>query len=146
MIYRQAQVSDIAGMQVVRHAVKENRLSDPGRITDADNEAFICKRGRGWVCEIENKVVGFSIVDLQENNIWALFLDPDYEGQGIGKELHRLMLDWYFSQTKTLVWLGTSPNTRAEKFYKMQGWRDVGIMSNGEVRFEMSFEQWMNRK
>lgn len=28
------------------------------------------------------------------------------------------MLDWYFKQTISNVWLGTSPKTRAEQFYR----------------------------
>jgi len=50
-------------------------------------------RGKGWVCKVDGEVVGFAIVDLKEHNIWALFLRPEFEGMGIGKELHRLMID-----------------------------------------------------
>ena len=60
---------------------------------------FITKRGKGWVCEIDNQIVGFSIADLKENNIWALFVHPNYDKQGIGRHLHDLMLNWYFNQT-----------------------------------------------
>ncbi|WP_316739553.1 GNAT family N-acetyltransferase [Pedobacter aquatilis] len=143
MIYREAKTTDIPQIQIVRHTVKENTLSNPALVTDADCEEFITKKGKGWVCEIDNQVVGFSIVDLQDNNIWALFLRPEFEGNGIGKELHRLMLDWYFSQTKETVWLGTAPNTRAEQFYTQQGWRNVGMVNKGEVKFEMSYEDWV---
>jgi GNAT superfamily N-acetyltransferase len=50
-------------------------------------------RGKGWVCEINNEIVGFSIADLKGNNIWALFLRPEFEKLGIGKRLHDIMLD-----------------------------------------------------
>ena len=95
------------------------------------------------MCEIDGNIVGFSIVDLKENNIWALFLMPEFEEKGIGKALHRLMMDWYFNQTKKMVWLGTAPNTRAEKFYEKQGWKNVGMVNKGEVKFEMSYEDWI---
>ena len=143
MIYRQAEISDIPQIQIVRHSVKENTLSNPLLVTDADCEEFLTERGRGWVCEIDGKIVGFSIVDLQENNVWALFLRPAFEGKGIGKALHRLMMDWYFNQTKEMIWLGTAPNTRAEKFYEKQGWKNVGMVNKGEVKFEMSYEDWI---
>ena len=97
MIFREAQISDIPQIQVVRNSVKENMLSDPALITDKDCEEFLTKRGKGWVCEIENSIVGFAIADLQDDNIWALFLHPDHEGKGIGKALHDTMLNWYFS-------------------------------------------------
>ncbi|WP_316797423.1 GNAT family N-acetyltransferase [Pedobacter agri] len=101
------------------------------------------QRGKGWVCEVEGEIVGFSIVDLKENNVWALFLRPEFENKGIGKELHRLTMDWYFSKTKQAVWLGTAPNTKAERFYELQGWKKVGMVNKGEVKFEMTYEDWV---
>jgi GNAT superfamily N-acetyltransferase len=142
MIFREAQVSDIPQIQVVRHSVKENVLSDPALVTDEDCKTFLTVRGKGWVCEIEDTIVGFSIADLQENNIWALFVHPDHEGKGIGNRLHKEMLDWYFTQTKEKVWLGTSPNTKAERFYRGKGWKEAGLHGKGEIKFEMSFEDW----
>ncbi len=142
LFYREAQLEDIQQIQVVRHAVKENTLSDPSLVTDRDCEDFMFKFGKGWVCEVNQKVVGFSIVDLKKNNIWALFVDPAFEKQGIGKKLHDLMIHWYFTQTQHTVWLGTAPNTRAEKFYAHCGWKNVGMVNNGEVKFEMSFEDY----
>ena len=144
MIFRTAKTTDITAIQIVRHTVKENILSDPALVTDKDCEEFITQRGKGWVCEIDGAIVGFSIVDLKEHNIWALFLRPEFEGKGIGKELHRLMMDWYFDQTHEPVWLGTSPNTRAEEFYTRQGWKKAGVVNKGEVKFEMSYEDWRN--
>ena len=113
MIIREAEIKDIKQIQIVRNSVKENALSNPNFVTDNDCVEFITVRGKGWVCEINNQVVGFSIADLKESNIWALFLLPQYEKLGIGKQLHNTMLNWYFKQTKTTVWLGTAPKTRA---------------------------------
>ena len=73
---------------LVRHLVKENVLSNSGLVTDADCEEYITVRGKGWVSEIDNVIVGFAIADLKDNSIWALFIQPEYEGKGIGKELH----------------------------------------------------------
>jgi GNAT superfamily N-acetyltransferase len=146
MTIREATVNDITQIQVVRNSVRENTLSDPNLVTDRDCEEFMTVRGKGWVCEIDEEVVGFSIADLKDNNIWALFLRPEFEGRGIGRQLHDVMLDWYFQQAKTNVWLGTSPNTRAEKFYRYLGWTEIGTHGKGEVKFEMTFENWANRK
>jgi GNAT superfamily N-acetyltransferase len=142
MIFREATVADIPQIQIVRHAVKENVLSDPSLVTDADCKEFITRRGKGWVCVIENVIIGFAIADLQDDNIWALFVTPEYEGKGIGKKLQRMMLDWYFAQGKQSVWLGTSPNTRAETFYLKTGWKENGLRSNGEIKFEMGIDDW----
>lgn len=142
MIFREAKIEDIKQIQVVRNAVKENTLSNPNLVTDQDCEEFMTVRGKGWVCEIDNTIVGFAIADLKENNIWALFLDPEFEGKGIGQKLHKIMLDWYFTQTKHTVWLGTAFNTRAENFYKKAGWTEVGLHGTKETKFEMTYENW----
>lgn len=142
MIFREAKVGDISEMQAIRNAVKENQLSDPALVPDSDVEDFITRRGRGWVCQIGEYIVGFAIADLEDDNIWALFIHPKHEGKGIGKALHRLMMDWYFEQGKEKVWLGTAPGTRAEKFYHGCGWRETGTHGKGEIKFEMTRSEW----
>ncbi len=143
MNYREAIINDIAQIQFVRNAVKENMLSDPALVPDKDVEVYMTKRGKGWVCEVDEIIVGFAIVDLLENNVWALFVHPDFEARGVGKKLHQVMMDWYFDQTKEKIWLGTDPKSRAEKFYRMQGWKAVGVHGKGEMKFEMDFETWL---
>lgn len=98
---------------------------------------FITIRGKGWVCEIDKQIVGFVFVDLKENNIWALFLDPKFESNGIGQVLHNTMVDRYFTQKKN-VWLGTAINTRAGKFYRKADWSEVGSHGAKEIKFELS--------
>ncbi|MCL9806308.1 GNAT family N-acetyltransferase [Flavobacterium amniphilum] len=142
MIFREAKLEDIDQIQVVRNSVKENTLSDPGLVTNKDCEEFMFERGKGWVCEIDNQIVGFAIADLKENNIWALFLDPAFEKKGIGRKLHQIMMDWYFSQTDEKVWLGTAFNTRAEQFYRQAGWTEAGTNGSKEIKFEMTKEDW----
>ena len=146
MIFREALITDIPQIQIVRNSVRENRLSDPGLVPDKDVEEYIIHRGKGWVCEINNRIVAFAIADLQDDNIWALFLHPDHEGKGIGKRLHDTMLDWYFDQNKNSVWLGTSPGTRAEGFYRKAGWSETGTHGKGEVKFEMTKNEWIVAK
>ena len=142
MIFREAHTSDIKQIQVVRNAVKENVLSNPGLVTDKDCVEYLTLRGKGWVCENDGTIIGFAIADLIDNNIWALFVHPEYDQQGIGKKLHDIMLNWYFDQQKEMVWLSTSSNTRAEKFYRMQGWKEVGLYGKGEIKFVMRVEEW----
>ncbi|NLR82542.1 GNAT family N-acetyltransferase [Chitinophaga eiseniae] len=142
MIIREARLHDIPQIQTVRNAVRENMLSNPNLVTDQDCETFLFTRGKGWVCEIGRQVVGFSIVDLQEHNIWALFVHPEFDKQGIGRQLHDVMLDWYFTQTDTPLWLGTAPGTRAASFYQKAGWKETGVHGKGEIKFEMTVDQW----
>lgn len=146
MKFREATIDDIPQIQVVRNLVKENQLSNPALVSDKDCEEFLTVRGKGWVCEVDGKIVGFSIADLVGNNIWALFLDPQYEKKGIGRILHNLMMDWYFAQTMDTAWLSTSPKTRAENFYRKAGWRETGIYGKGEIKFEMSYLDYLQHK
>ena len=142
MIFREAFSTDIPSIQLVRNSVTENTLSDPALVPDADVEDYIKRRGRGWVCEINNHIVGFSIVSVIDHNVWALFIQPGFEKMGIGKRLHDVMMNWYFSQTNETCWLGTAPGTRAEMFYRTAGWTEIGTHGKGEIKFEMTIEQW----
>ena len=145
MIIRQAAINDIQQIQAVRNAVKENTLSDPGLVTDEDCATFITTQGKGWVCEMDGEIVGFAIADLRGNNIWALFMHPDFEKKGIGRLLHDTMLNWYFEQTTANVWLSTAPQTRAAGFYRKAGWKETGTYGRSEIKFEMSHHDWTTR-
>ncbi len=145
MKLREAQISDIPQIQIVRNAVKENTLSDPALVPDVDVEDYITRRGKGWVYENDNLIIGFSIVSLIDKNAWALFVLPRHEKQGIGRHLHDIMMYWYFTQTDETIWLGTAPGTRAEQFYRKAGWIKVGKHGKGELKFEMSVQHWKDR-
>ncbi|HEY6977762.1 MAG TPA: GNAT family N-acetyltransferase [Chitinophagaceae bacterium] len=142
MNFRGATTNDTEQLHSIRIAVKENILPDPLLITPTDYEAFLTVKGKGWICEIDNTIVGFAIIDLKEKNIWALFVHPDHERKGIGKQLQEIMLNWYFENNEDTLWLGTGPGTRAESFYRKSGWKEVGIRKNGEIKFEMSKSEW----
>lgn len=146
MAIRQATVADIDAMHAVRTGVRENRLTEPGRVTDRDYCTRLEVDGRGWVCEVDGEVVGFGIVDLARRNIWALFVAPGFERRGIGSALLTAMIDWAFAQGKEPLWLTTAPNTRAARFYCDAGWRQTGVDERGELRFELALAADANRR
>ena len=143
MEFRKATLADIPGMSRVRMAVNENVLSDPGRVTAESYRQMLVENGAGWVCEVNQTIVGFAIVDLSVSNIWALFIDPEYEGKGIGRKLHDMMLNYSFEQGTPQLWLSTGPGTRAETFYRKAGWHAKGLTADGELRFEMNKAQYI---
>jgi len=145
-VIRKAVKNDIPQIQFIRHSVKENVLSDPGLVTDGDCLEYLENRGRGWVVEVQNEIVGFAIADLVASQIWALFVHPDFQGLGIGRKLHDTMLDWYFAQTDRKVWLSTAPKTKAEIFYRNAGWKETGPYGSKEIRFEMEYDVWKPKK
>lgn len=146
MKIRRAVIGDIDAMHRVRTSVRENRLADPGRVRPEDYRAMLEEHGRGWVAEVEGRIAGFAIADRTRANVWALFVDPLREGEGIGRSLHEVMLDWLFSTDVERAWLGTEPGTRAERFYRANGWEQTAGGENGELRFEQTRERWESRR
>jgi GNAT superfamily N-acetyltransferase len=124
-------------MHRVRLAVRENMLSSPSVISESDYIAFIEVKGRGWVIEVDGEVVAFAVGDASDGNIWALFVDPDYEGRGYGKRLNATMVEWLRGQGLRRLWLTTDPDSRAAGFYAAVGWRYVCMTESGEARFEL---------
>lgn len=145
MTVRPATEADLEGMHRVRMSVLENRLSEPSSVQPHHTLSMLREHGRGWVAEADGAVVGFAVADRSRSNVWALFVDPEHEGRGLGRRLHDVMLEWFFSVGTERVWLGTDPGTRAERFYRSAGWELAGTEPNGEVRFEMSRERWLTR-
>ena len=139
---REATIEDIPKMHIVRTSVNENQLSNPNLISAEDYQHYLQDRGKGWVVDFDGILAGFAIVDIIDNNVWALFVHPKYEGRGCGKMLHDKMIDWYFSQTEKTIWLSTSPGTRAETFYDIAGWQRISLLSNGEIKFELQAATW----
>ena len=70
MILREATIDDIDNYMIVRMAVNENVLNNPALVPKKDNIDYLTKYGKGWVYEIDNKIVGFSIVGLTQRNFW----------------------------------------------------------------------------
>lgn len=142
---RVATEADVEEMQRIRRAVRENRLADPAAVQDHHVREMITERGRGWVAEVDGRVAGFAIGDLAGANVWALFVDPEFEGRGLGRRLHDAMMDWLFAAGLERVWLSTDPGTRAETFYRAAGWSPAGE-HRGEARYELSRAAWLARR
>lgn len=110
-------------MSRIRLSVTENVLSDPSRVTARMYEEYLAAAGRGWVAEIDGAVAAFCYADKNDGSIWALFVAPSYEGQGLAKELLSLAVNWIFDVGHPVARLDTGANTRADRFYAMQGWQ-----------------------
>ena len=146
MPLRLASTHDVDAMHAVRLAVRENALSDESRVLPEHYREMLKELGRGWVHEKSDKVVAFGIADHAHRNIWALFVAPGFEGQGIGRELLAVMVTWLFEQSRDPVWLTTGRNTRAEDFYSAAGWRAVGAAADSEMRFELAAGDFSGNK
>lgn len=132
-VFREALFGDIPHMTRIRLAVTENVLRDPRRITPQMYADFLEKDGRGWVALVDDNIVAFSYANKIDGSIWALFVDPRFEGQGLGKELLTRATRWLFSLGFRQVTLSTGTHTRAAQFYTRLGWRLASSSSGDSV-------------
>lgn len=60
-----------------------------------------------------------------------------YGGLGVGKGLLRLARDWLFSLGNKKVMLTTAADTRADRFYRTQGWERGETKDDIEVFYTL---------
>lgn len=111
--------------------------SPNGRISTEDLRRELEDTGRGWVVEVDSLIVAFPIGNAISGNIWALFVLPEAQGRGYGSRLHDVMVQWLRDQRAPTLWLTTGQATKACSFYEKRGWKRVGILGNGEARYEL---------
>lgn len=132
MIIRRARQGDHPRITEIRMAVKENILSDPGRVTIEDYIWFRDHPGI-WVWEENGDILGFSAADTRDGSIWALFVDPKHEQRGIGRRLFEKVLDVLRDDGHRISWLTTDSGSRAEGLYRAAGWKVIGTSPRGEA-------------
>lgn len=133
-LIRPALAEDQPRVSAIRMGVRENILSDPSKVTQAevdwyrDNAIFL-------VAEVAGEVVGFTCANHQTGLIWALFMDAAHEGRGIGRALLDAALARLAEAGHAQAWLTTDAGTRAERFYLRHGWQDMGRGQDGLIVF-----------
>lgn len=133
---RPASRSDLPRIFEIRDGVRENRLTDPSRVTEADAVWFIDNAAL-WVWEeADGSVTGFSGSDPRDGSIWALFVAPGHEGKGIGRALLDRSCDALREAGHQAAVLSTEPGTRAERHYRAAGWIVAGTNPRGELIFQ----------
>ena len=133
---RRGTIADIPRIREIRDSVRENRLSDPARVTEADIACFL-EYGPIWVWEEGNgAVAGFSAGDPRDGWVWALFVAPGHEGKGIGRALLKATCDRLREAGHASATLSTGPGTRAERHYRADGWSVTGETARGELVFQ----------
>ena len=128
---RRARLDERPRITEIRLAVRENRLTDPSRVTDADYLWFSENPGI-WVWEEDGDILGFSAADTRDGSVWALFIDPGHEGRGIGRALLAKACDVLRDAGHRIATLGTQPGSRADTFYRQAGWTALHIDQRGE--------------
>lgn len=136
---RLAKPADVDGMFFVRTAVTENiltmaQMADMG-ITQASVTEMLIISPCAWVAVEGDRVVGFSMIDPEEGSLFAAFVLPSHEGQGIGTRLV-LSAEKTLFQNHATAWLETGKATRAAGFYRRLGWGNERDIGQGDIRLE----------
>lgn len=132
---RKATLADRPRIYDVRMAVHENQLG-PKSVAKVDEIAtWIFENGTFWVWEEAGEIQGFSVADPRDGTIFGLFIHPDFEGRGIARALLPLACADLRAAGFVQATLTTGPGTRAERFYRLNGWQEIGRQENGEIIF-----------
>lgn len=128
----------------IRTAAKENpfpmeALISVG-ITEESVTQMLATTHRGWVCEVDENIVGFAMGNRSVGELWVVAVLLEHEGKGIGRRLMHLVQNWLFSEGWEKLWLvtGVAPSRAFRMYYKL-GWQDCGPVGEGvERRMEFS--------
>ncbi|HEY7297905.1 MAG TPA: GNAT family N-acetyltransferase [Xanthobacteraceae bacterium] len=131
---RKATGADRQRISEIRFAVRENRPSNPALIERLVDWLFA--NSTVWVWEEDGVIQGFSAADPRDESICALFVHPCYERRGIGRALLPLACDVLKDSGYTTAVLSTEAGTRAERFYRTDGWTEVGCKEDGQIIFQ----------
>lgn len=82
-----------------------------------------------WVMERGGAMVGYGLAMIQvgECHILNIAIDPDHQGQGLGRQMLRFLLDLAIRQMATSAFLEVrESNTRAIRLYESEGFNEIG--------------------
>ncbi|BCD89135.1 hypothetical protein PSm6_55420 [Pseudomonas solani] len=138
---RLATTGDIEALFAIRTSVVQNHLSreqmaelgiTPAVLADAIAAGPCC-----WIAEVDGVPAGFAMIDLDEGELFALFIRPEFEGVGLGRMLLQAAEEALF-QAHDSIWLVTDghEHIRANGFYQRHGWTLAGVVDERDVRYE----------
>jgi GNAT superfamily N-acetyltransferase len=123
--YRQMTERDVGDFYSVRFSVSENKIH-PHQVHLLNSNLLREKirQGGGSVCEYRGQVVGVCLPVITDKPfISALFVKPDFDGNGVGHTLLDRALAWLTAKGVKQVSLVTDPGSRADKIYQHLGWQ-----------------------
>jgi len=142
-LVRLATLADIDTLFAIRTAVLQNHLSraqladlgiTPQVLADSIREAPCV-----WVAHVNGQPAAFSMVNLAEGEVFAMFVHPAYEGRGLGRRLMAVAEAALFERHDRLFLVTDGRDEiRANGFYQRLGWSKVGQVDGDDVRYEKS--------
>ena len=104
---------------------------------------------RSWDCVHDSRVVGHCIADSATGEIVGLSVLSDYQGQGIGRRLLTLVVDWLRAAGAKRIWLAAPSDStlRAYGFYRAVGWVPTGERtSDGSEILVLERDLWTSHE
>lgn len=138
---RPATAADVEALFDIRTGVTQNHLSREQMaqmgIDAAALATTLSAAPCAWLAEVEGQPVAFSMVDLDDACLFALFVRPSHEGRGLGSAVLAPAEAALFAR-HARIWLSTDGREviRANGFYRRHGWQVVAVLEDGDVRYE----------
>lgn len=140
-VVRVATVGDIEALFEIRTSVVQNHLSReqmtelgiiPQVLADSINEAPCA-----WIAEVQGKPAAFSMVDLAEGEVFAMFVLPAYENRGLGRLLMAVAEQALFEHHEEIFLITDGRgDVRANGFYQRLGWSVIDDVDGDDVRYQ----------
>jgi GNAT superfamily N-acetyltransferase len=146
LVFAEAAPADLDAMMAVRESVAQNILRGSVEDERSAYEALLSSGGNAWTCKIGGFLRGFAIADAKTQRLRALFVDPSFARDGIGRGLHNAAVDWLLAQGAPALRLVTEPGTAAERFFRKAGWRLEDADDEGDHIFKLRPEAWARRR
>jgi iron(III)-enterobactin esterase len=78
----------------------------------------------GWVAWANRSLIGFSMANRTNGEVWAMAIAPEWEGKDIDRELMRQTEAWLFSHGWAEIWAAMPPEENAPGFCNGPAWQD----------------------
>ena len=144
LTFREIRPEDLPAIFDVRVATWHNErgreeMAELG-ITPDNVCVMLRESHRGWLCEVDSRVVEFAMGNRDNGEMWVIAVLPECEGRGIGRRLMELVTDWLWDFGHAELWLvtGDDPSLRAYGFYKHLGWKEAEASEDEERVFRLA--------
>lgn len=143
ILIRVATPDDIDTLFAIRTSVVQNHLSREQMTALGITPQVLADSIRAapcvWIAEVEGRPAAFSMVDRAAGEVFAMFVQPGYEGQGLGRRLMAVAEAALFEQHERLFLITDGRDEiRANGFYQRLGWSMVDRLEGDDVRYEKS--------
>lgn len=129
IVYRRSTKAEVESIFAVRTAVRENiltmaQLAERGITPATYAESLRTGELVSFSATRNGRVLGFSGVRPAAGEVFALFVLPEAEGNGIGSRLLAMAEEHLSAGNYATMSLETERGSRAHRFYLRRGWRE----------------------